>query len=859
MQRTSLRRKRRKAPSFACASGLCATGLGSTGIDLVKTVGRVVKLFRDEISTEEFAMYGPFIILALAGVCVGADAAAEKRDPAQHVNRLAHESSPYLLQHAHNPVEWFPWGVEAFDKAKREGKLIFLSIGYSTCHWCHVMERECFENPEVAKLLNQSFVSIKVDREERPDIDTIYMTALNVLSRRGGWPLSMFLTADGKPIAGGTYWPAEDKEIGGTKVLGFKSVLRTVARWKTENPKQLEEQADRVAAATAAILEKKLPGRARIDLSRELVNLAVQDIAGEFDKEFGGFGSALSNYRGPKFPMPSYLELLLHDAGHTKSAELDGMVHLTLDRMARGGIYDQLGGGFHRYSTERTWTVPHFEKMLYDNAQLVEVYAKAYRTTRNPLYRRIVEETLAFVEREMTAPEGGFYSALDADSDGKEGLFYVWTPAQIDTAFADKTDAALIKNVYGLDGPANFETQYYILRLPKPLSELARELNQPEEQQRSRLGRLRQKLLEIRASRPRPFLDTKILTGWNGEMIAAYAVAGQALEQPRYVRSAARAADFVLKNLRSADGRLLRTFTTPPGRKAEARLNGYFDDYAYLTHGLLCLHDATGDRRWLDEAIRLTDLMVRYFGDKEGAGFFYTSCDHEKLFARAKDQYDGAQPSGNSVAASNLVRLWTKTGDARFRTLAEQTLKAFAPSLKMNPTGLTAMAGALALYLDTQPTAGEQENSKKEPVQQTGGPKKSDAVVKIMTQAVPEKPGRDGKQVVTVTLGIAKGWHLYANPPGLEDLLPVQTQVEIKSKTKPQEVKVEYPKGKLIQDPILGKYRTYEDKVAIKATVRRAPGADEPLEVVLKFQACTAKECLLPVTKTVKVPFRDRP
>jgi uncharacterized protein YyaL (SSP411 family) len=804
-------------------------------------------------------MYGRLFILALLGVSAGGDAPQQKHEQAQRLNRLAHESSPYLLQHAHNPVDWYPWGAEAFDKAKKEGKLVFLSIGYSSCHWCHVMERESFDNSQVAKLLNDSFVSIKVDREERPDVDSIYMTALNVLSQRGGWPLSMFLTADGRPIAGGTYWPADDKEIGGAKVPGFKSVLNAVARWKAEKPKEVEDQANRVAAATVAALQKTPPGRALVDLNRELVDLAVQGIVREFDKDYGGFGSPERNFRGTKFPVPSYLELLLHEEGRSKSAESNGILRLTLDRMARGGIYDQVGGGFHRYSTERTWTVPHFEKMLYDNAQLVEVYAKAFRSTRNPFYRRIVDETLAFIEREMTAPEGGFYSALDADSDGEEGLFYVWTAAQIDAAFADKADAALIKKVYGADGPANFESKYYILHLPKPLPELAKELNLPEEQLQARLQSLRHQLLRIRASRPRPLLDTKILTSWNGEMIAAYAVAGQALAEPRYVQSAAHAADFVLNNLRTKDGRLLRTFGTRPGQKAEARLNGYLDDYAYLTHGLLCLHDATGDRRWLDEAIRLTDIMMQYFPDKDAGGFFYTSSDHEKLFARTKDQYDGAQPSGNSLAARNLVRLWTKTGEARFRVQAEKTLQAFAGSLKINPTGLTAMEGALALYLDTRQGTGEQGPAKKEPLAQAGGPKKSDAVVKVITKAVPEKPSGDGKQVVTVTLVIEKGWHLYANPPGQEDLVPVQTQVTIKSKTKPEDVKVDYPKGKDIQDPVLGKYRIYENKTSIKATVRRAPGMDEPLEVSLKFQACNERQCLLPVTKTVKVPFNGTP
>jgi uncharacterized protein YyaL (SSP411 family) len=817
-------------------------------------------------NTEEIAMIRQrvlVIVTILALIGPGRSVASRRLDaggpndaprrPA--VNRLAGESSPYLLQHAHNPVDWYPWGPEAFAKAKSEGKLVFMSIGYSSCHWCHVMERESFDNPEVAKLLNESFVCIKVDREERPDIDSIYMTALSVLRQRGGWPLSMFLTPDGKPIIGGTYWPRDDKEREGTKIPGFKSVLKFMTQWKAEKPRELEEQADRVAAATQDALGAMLRGRSLVDLNRELVDLTVQGVIAEFDPEYGGFGSRDRGFRGTKFPMPSYLELLLHEAERTQSAPLRHVVNVTLDRMARGGIYDHLGGGFHRYSTERTWTVPHFEKMLYDNAQLVEVYAKAYRLSRNPFYRQIVEETLAFVDREMTAPSGGFYSALDADSDGEEGLSYVWTDAQIDTVLPEKSDAALIKKVYGADGQANFEGRFHILCLPKRLSDVAKERNVPEDQLQATLRSLRTKLFRARASRPRPFLDTKILTSWNGEMIAAYAVAGQALAEPRYLQTASRAADFVLTNLRSKEGRLLRTFGTRPGQRAEARLNGYLDDYAYLTHGLLCLHDATGERKWLDEATRVTDSMVSYFSDKEVGGFFYTSSDHEKLFARSKDQYDAAQPSGNSIAARNLVRLWTTTGEARFQTLAEKTLKAFSASLKINPTGLTAMASALALYLDAAQDRSEKDSPKKLP-DEASGPKKSDSVVKVTANVTPEKPGADGKQVVTVTLIVDKGWHIYANPPGLEDLIPVQTTVSVRAKNKLDEVKIEYPEGTVMPDSVLGKYRIYENKVSLKAMIRRAPGANEPLEVTVKFQACSDR-CLLPATKTFTLPSKD--
>jgi uncharacterized protein len=625
-----------------------------------------------------------FVFVALV---VGVVPAADKP---KHTNRLSKESSPYLLQHAHNPVDWYPWGDEAFAKAKKEGKLVFLSIGYSSCHWCHVMERESFENEAVAKLLNDWFVCIKVDREERPDIDTVYLTALSVLGRSGGWPMTMFLTPDAKPIFGGTYWPPDDQEVDGKTAKGLKSILKTAHDLWKEDPKPLMEQADAVAKGTRAALSNAARGAALVELNRDLVTGAVDALKEEFDPVHGGFGNPRKKFRGPKFPIPPNLELVQTEARRTKSEELIKIRDLTLDQMALGGIYDHLGGGFHRYSTERTWTVPHFEKMLYDNAQLVEVYSRAWQATKKPLYRQVVAETLAFVGRELTSPDGAYYSALDADSDDTEGRYYVWTTREIDAVLTDKTDADLVKKVYGLDGAPNFEEKYYI-----PLLK-----NVPDAETEKRLAAPRRRLFEARAKRVRPFLDTKVLTGWNGQMIAGYAVAGQLLDEPKYTAAAAKAADFILAKLRTKDGRLLRTYGAPPGGRAEAKLNAYLDDYAYLVHGLLCLHDATKEKKWLDAARALTDVMVKYHLDDKNGGFFFTSSDHEKLFARGKDQYDGAQPSGNSVAAHNLVRMWQKTGEERYRGLAEKTFKAFAGSMKENPSGLTTMAEALALYLD---------------------------------------------------------------------------------------------------------------------------------------------------------------
>jgi uncharacterized protein YyaL (SSP411 family) len=640
------------------------------------------------------------LVVSATGYC---DEPKKSDAKTQKANRLSREISPYLLQHAHNPVDWYPWGEEAFAKAKKQGKLVFLSIGYSSCHWCHVMERESFSNEEIAKLMNDWFVCIKVDREERPDIDNIYMTALHVLGDNGGWPLSMFLTPDAKPIVGGTYWPPKDKTVEGTKMMGFESVLRKLHELHRDRGKELSEQADTVAESTAKALAGAARGIAIIDLKRELVGGVIEAVKEEYDKTHGGFGSPGRHFRGPKFPTPPILGLLQYEAARQKSTDLADMLHFTLDRMAMGGIYDQLGGGFHRYSTERTWTVPHFEKMLYDNAQLVEIYATAYRATKNPLYRRIVEETLAFTAREMTSPDGAFYSALDADSDGEEGQFYVWTDKDIESVLTDKAEADLVRTVFGAHGVPNFESRAHIFKLPQPLAETAKDRKITEEQLRQKLAPALQKLMAARSKRHRPFLDTKVLTSWNGEMIAGYAVAGRMLEEPNYIQAAAKAADFILTKMRTPDGRLMRTYGAAPGSKPEARLMAYLDDYAYLVHGLLCLHDATNEAKWLDTAKILTDKMVESHADAKSGGFFYTANDHEKLFARSKDQFDGAQPSGNSVAAQNLVRLAAKTGDAQYRTLAEKSFKAFAATLQTSPGSMTTMAEALAMYLDLPP------------------------------------------------------------------------------------------------------------------------------------------------------------
>ena len=526
------------------------------------------------------------------------------------------------------------------------------------------------------------------------------MTALNVFGDPGGWPLSMFLTPDGKPVLGFTYRPREDHEEDGKKYRGFKSIANLVAgAWKDQKDGLLE-QADKIAKTTTDTLTG-LRVSPLFKIDREQVKEAIEGVSGMFDKQHGGFGSPERNFRGTKFPLPSKLVLLEEEAVRTKSEELAHIVHVTLTKMAQGGIYDQLGGGFHRYSTERTWTVPHFEKMLYDNAQLVEVYALSWRRKQDPLYRRVIGETLDFMAREMTSPEGVFYSALDADSEEEEGRFYVWTTKELAGVLSARSDLDLFRKVYAEEG-TNFDSKYTILRLKRPPAEIAAERKVSEDELLKKLEPLKKALLAERAKRPRPFLDTKVITGWNGQMIAGYAVAGKALGEKKYVETAAKAADFILKNLRNKEGRLKRTWSAAPGGKAEARGHGYLDDYAFLVHGLLCLHDATGEKKWLDEAKALTELTEKFFGGDKAGGYYYTANDHEKLFARAKDQYDGAQPCGNSMAARNLVRLWLKTKDEKYRKSAERTIRSLAIPYRSNAASLCLLGSAMGLYLDAE-------------------------------------------------------------------------------------------------------------------------------------------------------------
>lgn len=583
------------------------------------------------------------------------------------MNQLAHETSPYLLQHAANPVDWYPWGEAAFARARAEDKPILLSIGYSACHWCHVMAHESFENPDIAALMNAHYVSVKVDREERPDVDAIYMNALQAMTGSGGWPLTTVLTPEGKPFFCGTYYPPEDR-LGHP---GFPRLLSSLANvWATRRDEALEA-AETLTGQLGALALPLGEG----ELSLSLTTDALESLQGRFDSVHGGFGGA------PKFPPHSALEFLL-SRSEPKALEI---ATFTLDKMAAGGIYDQLGGGFARYSVDERWLVPHFEKMLYDNAQLVSRYAEAYACTAKPRYKRVVEETLAFVQRELGSPEGGFYSALDADSEGAEGKYYVWSAGEIDALLGEDTD--LFKTHYGVTETGNFEGQS-ILFVADDVPALATRFSLSEPEVEARLDRAKNILFQHRETRVRPGLDDKILLSWNGLMLAAWADAGRVLGREDYLTTAREAARF-LRGAFYRDGTLLHTY-----KAGEAKVEGMLEDYTYLALGLLALYRATLEHEWLLWALELTDTVVRDFHDAESGGFFTTVAD-SGLIVRPKDLFDAATPSGNGAAAQLLAALARYTDDHDWEELALRTVQPLQEGMRQHPTGFASLLLAL--------------------------------------------------------------------------------------------------------------------------------------------------------------------
>jgi uncharacterized protein len=601
------------------------------------------------------------------------------QSPKKHTNNLINETSPYLLQHAHNPVEWYAWGEEAFARARDEDKPVLVSIGYSACHWCHVMEHESFEDEATARIMNEHFVNIKVDMEERPDVDRIYMDFVQLTTGRGGWPLNVFITPDKLPFFGGTYFPPDRRY----NMPSFQQILLSIAEaWRDRRDELLHSANDLLGEMRRIGLAEFAPS----GLNQAQLDAAFESFSKSFDKTNGGFGGA------PKFPPSMSLEFLLRYYRRTKNETALEIVRETANKMAHGGIYDQLGGGFHRYAVDAVWLVPHFEKMLYDNAQLIRVYLHLFQATGDEFYKRIAIETLEYVKREMLDASGGFYSTQDADSEGVEGKFFVWTPQEIEEILGE-ADAQIFNFYYDVSEEGNFEEKN-ILNVNYTLAATAQALKISEEKLKEVLESGREKLFEEREKRIKPFRDEKVLTAWNGLMLASFAEASAILQDEEYLEIAKRNADFVLENLQK-DGYLLRTW-----KDGRAKLNAYLEDYANFADGLIELYQVSGETRYLREGKRLVDLMITEFWDDESGAFYFTANNHEELIIRTKDFYDNATPSGNSVASDVLLKLAKLSGDERYEKFAVTVLRLIAPQIRRYPQAYGRVLSTLEFYLN---------------------------------------------------------------------------------------------------------------------------------------------------------------
>ena len=763
-------------------------------------------------------------------------------------NKLINETSPYLLLHAHNPVDWYPWGPEALERAKAEDKPIFLSVGYSTCYWCHVMERKVFANPDIAAMMNEMYINIKVDREERPDLDEIYMTATQIMTRSGGWPNSVFLTPELHPFYAGTYFPPVDSH----NRPGFPRVLKTLHDYWVNRRDEVVEHGLKITEVIRQATGGGLGETDESSLERKLITSAIEFLRSTYNTAYGGFGDA------PVFPSPTNLELLLSEYDRAEDEQLLKMVTHTLDMMAYGGMYDQIGGGFHRYSVDAKWLVPHFEKMLYDNAQLAKVYLLAYQRTQKRLYRHVAEEIFEFMFREMTAPEGGFYSAIDAETDAEEGKYYVWTEKEIRDVLGKKQSKLLMK-VYGVTKGANFEGKN-ILYLPTPISNVAREEGKSEETLLAKLEPLKVKLLHAREKRERPLLDTKVIVNWNGLMIDAFALGYEVLKDVRYREAAEQAAAFILEEMKDANGGLMHTY-----RDGVVKYDGYLDDYAFLVQGLLGLYQATRDKRWIDAARDLTDTMVELFRDEKDGAFYFTLAGAEHLLVRTKNPYDSAIPSGNAVAANNLLTLAALTGERNYLKLAERALQTFAGMMSKSSGGFMHMLLAANRYLaeDWTKLQGASSLVSVLPNQQlqlpsTVSPLTSGTEIVKATASVKSGGGITPSHPfdVEIRLEIAEGWHVNANPASQEMLIP--TSVSLHSDALASVLSVDYPEGEIVHfDFSEESLSVYEGKITIPLKLQLNSDVSHedvfPLDVELHYQACNDEICLQPTTKKIQV------
>jgi len=851
-------------------------------------------------------MFGLACLVALAVVNVGgaADPAAKA---GRKENRLAKTNSPYLLLHAKNPVDWYPWGPEALERAKTENKPIFLSIGYSSCYWCHVMERLVFENETIAAYMNEHFVNIKVDREERPDIDELYMLGLQVYlsaigsGQGGGWPLSMFLTPDGRPFAGGTYFPPDDKE----GRAGFGTVLKQIHDVWEKQPDRIKQTADLVTKEVQRLSRPQLSLEA-VALDRELINAGVAEILSAYDKEYGGLDYKASDSDSAKFPVPTRIELLqaLSVEKESDPAILKAVDH-TLQQLAAGGIYDHLAGGFHRYSTDRYWRVPHFEKMLYDNALLADAYVVAYLRTSRRTYRSVAEGTLDFVLRDLTDPAGGFYSALDAETDGVEGKYYVWSRDEI-AKLLGMDETRLFASAYGLDEPQPFEVGA-VLFLPRPLSETADHLQVPVADLEDRLENSRKKLLEVRQKRTPLLRDDKVLVGWNGLTIRALAHAGKVFRRKDYVEAAQKAAVFITTQMTDKNGRLLHSW-----RGGQAAIPAYLDDYAGLVAGLLALHDATGEDKWLEAAKKYADQQQQLFWDDAGKGYFLTSLEHDQLLARPKNAYDSVVPSGNSLAVQNLVRLAQVTRDPKYVRSAEETIRSFAAQVKNGPAGYSSLLLGLRDWLVVSGGAASPANAGPGPVAGLfNGPPKTfatgaGAAAPAGSDDPPSNPPKPegtsppavdknapllpfavageedamkhpllgakaylateglaagASNRVAVVLTVAEGWHINANPPRPKQMKA--TEVTGKFTLQSELKGMKYPEGEDFSlegfdEPL----SVYEGTVVVYGTIdvpAEAAGKSENVTLNIRYQACNNETCQRPTSLAISGKFAVNP
>jgi uncharacterized protein YyaL (SSP411 family) len=731
----------------------------------------------------------------------------------KYINRLILEDSPYLLQHAHNPVNWYPWSEEAFERARQEHKPIFLSIGYSTCHWCHVMERESFEDPAIADILNKNFIAIKVDRESHPDVDEVYMSAVTLLTGHGGWPMSSFLTVEGKPFFGGTYFRPSQ----------FIGLLKQVIKVWQEQHQELLEQADRIAAAVAQ--NNQLSGGSSA-FEPAIVLRAVSALEQIFDEIQGGFGQA------PKFPQEPWLYLLLEQAERRGDPKALNMLTTTLDHMMHGGIYDQVGGGFHRYSTDYEWLVPHFEKMLYNQAHLSRIYLDAWRLSGRERYRRTATQTLDYVLREMTAPNGGFYSATDADSEGEEGLFFTWTLGEIREALAP-SDAELAKSIYTISRIGNFEGRN-ILHLERTLEGYAKEHGMEIDDLRQRFDHINSILLKVRNQRVAPLRDDKIITAWNGMMITAFAKAAALTDSEHYRRAALTAAEFLWRENRRAPGQLWRVHLH--GRSS---IPATQEDYAYFAEGLLALYDLTGEQRWLERAGELAEALLKRFLDRQQGGFFMNEAQAGiTAMGRPKDDgRDHATPSGSSVALRALQQLWHRTGDLHYRQQTDALISRFTPSLEDSPHNYGYM---LAAILDRQ--QGEMGTLA---YAAEGG-------IRLQAELSPQR--EEGTRQLQLNLQIPDGWHINSDQPGNPDL--IGTRISLTAESGWQLETISYPQGKRLKLVSQEKpLSLYTGKVTIQARLEPSnkAGAYLTLPIQVRLQACNEKVCLPPEQVTLRV------